>query len=140
MEEAKDHRCEDRKNMTQCVHCLKLFQQGTPHDCEVKNEAFKKGKKFDGCGDDKSEMKLRYDLIPYSCIQELAKVYTYGAKKYSDNTWQKVEDFDNRYWSALQRHLVAWREGEVCDQESGLRHLSHALWNVVALLWNELTK
>jgi hypothetical protein len=102
--------------------------------CEIK------GMKFDGCGEDKSEMKLRYDLIPYSCIQELAKVYTYGAKKYSDNTWQKVENFENRYWSALQRHLVAWREGEVCDQESGLRHLSHALWNVVALLWNELTK
>ena len=33
--------------------------------------------------------KLRYDLISAVGMEELAKVYTYGAKKYADHNWRK---------------------------------------------------
>lgn len=77
--------------------------------------------------------KLRYSLIPPKAMKELAKVLTYGAKKYKPNNWQLVEDKD-RYVDALYRHLEAWRNGEKFDEESKLSHLSHALTNIAFLL------
>lgn len=81
--------------------------------------------------------KLRYDLIPPEHFEEVAKIFTLGAKKYGDNNWQNLEGWDSRYYSALLRHLFAWRSGEKLDPESGEHHLAHAAWNVLALLWHD---
>lgn len=94
-----------------------------------KKQAKDEGMKFD---DD----KLRFDLIPPEASEELAKILTMGAKKYAPNNWQKIKK--DRYLSALYRHLNAWQKGEINDGESGERHLSHALCNVVFLLWKEI--
>ena len=82
--------------------------------------------------------KLRYDLLPPEILEAAATIFTFGANKYGANNWQKLEDFNNRYYAALERHIQAWRKGEKVDKESGERHLSHALVNVMFLLWNEL--
>lgn len=87
----------------------------------------KQAKKYD-------QNKLRMDLIPISTFTALAEVLTYGASKYGENTWQALPNFENRYYGALLRHLIAWRSGELIDQESGLSHLKHALANIVFLL------
>jgi len=79
--------------------------------------------------------KLRYDLVPPSAIKALAEVLTYGAKKYKPNNWRNGEV--DRYVAALYRHLEAWRDGEQIDEESGMRHLAHAITNIAFLL--ELT-
>jgi hypothetical protein len=60
-------------------------------------------------------------------------VLTYGAAKYGAENWRKVQDGRNRYYAAALRHLLAWREGELTDQESGLDHISHAMTNLVFL-------
>jgi hypothetical protein len=96
--------------------------------------SLKKGKKYDGVGDS-SDMKLRYDLIPPEILEELARVYTYGAKKYGENQWQWLPNAKQRYYGALIRHIQEFRKGKIVDPESELNHLSHALWNVGALLW-----
>lgn len=88
----------------------------------------KNGLKFD-------ENKLRWDLLPYDVIEECVKILTFGAKKYGPNNWQMVET--KRYIAALMRHLVAHFKGEKYDDESGLLHLSHALTNIVFLIWKE---
>lgn len=77
--------------------------------------------------------KLRYDLIPVSAMAGMARVLTYGAKKYKPGNWKQVDNID-RYVAALYRHLEAWRGGETNDSESGLPHLEHALTNVAFLL------
>lgn len=84
-----------------------------------------------GRKDDKD--KNRLDLIDVSFIESLGKVLTYGANKYEANNWQKVEDPVNRYYAATLRHLFAWRNGEVCDPESGLPHLAHIATNIMFL-------
>jgi len=85
------------------------------------------GMKYDGD-------KLRYDLVPMACIDDLAKILTFGAKKYAANSWQHVENGPDRYFAALMRHISAWRQGEEIDPESGMSHLAHAMCNVVFLM------
>jgi hypothetical protein len=84
--------------------------------------------------------KLRWDLLPIDCVEDAVKILTFGAEKYSANNWQNIEDGENRYFAALMRHLSASRQGEKIDPESGLSHLSHAMCNVVFLLWFEKHK
>ena len=82
--------------------------------------------------------KLRWDLIPLEAVEECVKILTFGAQKYGENKWQHLEDFENRYFAAAMRHLVAYKKGEKVDSESGNLHLSHALTNLVFLIWKEL--
>jgi len=78
--------------------------------------------------------KLRYDLIPTSAITGLAEVLTMGAKKYTPNGWRSVPNGIERYYAAVYRHLLAWRNGEQIDPESDLHHLKHVMINVAFLL------
>lgn len=81
------------------------------------------------------QFKTRLDLIPPEVILELGKVLTFGATKYDANNWQKLPDFEDRYYAAALRHLMAWRLGQNFDEESKLLHLSHALCCVAFLIW-----
>ena len=72
--------------------------------------------------------KLRMELIPTSVLKSLARVLTFGAKKYKANSWQQVEV--SRYVGALLRHLVAYLDDPYgIDSESGLAHSEHLLCN-----------
>lgn len=84
--------------------------------------------------------KLRWDLLPIEEIEDVVKILTFGAQKYSANSWQQLEDGQNRYFAALMRHIVEYRKGNPKDEESGLHHLSHALCNVIFLLWLDKNK
>ena len=79
--------------------------------------------------------KLRYSLLPWFSITAIVKVLEFGAKKYKINSWQGLADSEDRYFDAAIRHLLAYRDGEWLDPESGLSHLSHAACNVVFLIW-----
>lgn len=67
-------------------------------------------------------------------LQQVVNVGTYGARKYSPNGWLHVPDAIERYEDALDRHLLADKSGEELDPESGLPHLAHAAWNILALI------
>ena len=85
--------------------------------------------------------KPPWDVVPFEVLDELVKILNVGVKKYGKPSgWQYVEDMENRYFAALMRHLSAYRQGERTDPESGELHISHALCNVVFLVWKELEK
>ena len=86
------------------------------------------GKKYD-------KDKVRMDLVPLECIESIAKVLTYGADKYEENSWQDLPDFWKRYKAALLRHLTALDKGELIDKESGLYHIDQVLTNAMFLSW-----
>jgi len=84
--------------------------------------------------------KLRMDLLPFEALEAVAEVLTYGAEKYADDNWKKVENAERRYTAALLRHLAARERGEATDTESGLLHAAHMATNALFILWFEIQK
>ena len=70
--------------------------------------------------------KIRMDLIPFGPLEEIAKVLTAGAVKYSPDNWKSVPNPIHRYEAAMLRHISAYKQGQVLDPETGLSHLAHA--------------
>jgi hypothetical protein len=85
-------------------------------------------------GGQKGMKDERMDLVPWEPIRQISRVYAYGAGKYSDHNWRKGYKWSLSY-AALMRHLTAFWEGEDFDKESGLSHLAHAGFHILALLW-----
>ncbi len=84
--------------------------------------------------------KLRPHLVLggfANALEQVIKVGTDGAAKYSDNGWKEVKGGESRYMDALGRHLLALQKGETHDPLSGSPHLAHVAWNALAVL--ELT-
>lgn len=71
--------------------------------------------------------KPDYSLIPPNALDDVVKVLTYGAKKYDRENWKKLENLDNRYFAAAQRHLWALKKGETFDSETNIHHAAHAI-------------
>jgi len=78
------------------------------------------GKKFD------SEKPKMY-LLPPKATVEVAKVLTFGAAKYDEDNWRKLEDAQNRYSGGALRHIFSHLDGELEDPETNLSHLAHAI-------------
>src|SRR6266704_6712486 len=70
-------------------------------------------------GGQKGQKPEQYSLIPVEALAEVARVYAYGAEKYSRNNWRLGYDWHLSY-DALQRHLNLMWGGEDRDPESGL--------------------
>ena len=77
--------------------------------------------------------KVRVELLSPIALEEIAKVLTFGAKKYGDNNWRKGLNY-TRLIGAAFRHLLAFMRGEDMDPESGLNHLAHLGCCVMMLL------
>lgn len=66
-------------------------------------------------------------------LTEVAKVSTFGAKKYTRGGWQSVPNGVDRYDDAKWRHMLKERH-EPHDKDSGLLHAAHEAWNALARL------
>ena len=61
---------------------------------------------------------------------EVSRVGTFGAEKYTPHGWLSVKNGEERYLDAAMRHIL--KAG--MDEDSGLDHLAHAAWNILAVL------
>lgn len=80
--------------------------------------------------------KLRAGLVVGGfarALKEVVRVGTFGANKYSPNGWRSVSNGQERYLDALFRHLIE-SEFYENDNDSGISHLAHAAWNILAVL------
>ena len=106
--------------------------------------------------------KIRYGLIPNNPLKYLAEVYTKGAHKYSvyeDENGNKiygkdiplsevsklklVEDGADNWrlgqdWleslESVERHIMAFKNGEDFDPDLGTLHLSNAAWGLFSIM------
>ena len=85
--------------------------------------------------------KLRYDLVHPKSHEDMVKVLTYGANKYTicDESGNVTYDGSMNWreglsWmsviASLKRHIEAFEAGEDYDPESGELHIAHAACNV----------
>jgi len=80
--------------------------------------------------------KLRYDLIDAKALEQLAKVLTFGASKYSPDNWRLVDK--EKYVAAVMRHFEKYRQGYIYDFESELPHLAHVMANLMFILCKDM--
>jgi hypothetical protein len=85
-----------------------------------------------GTGARFNDGKPAFDLIPIMSMQDCARVFDYGRKKYADWNWAKGMKWSVPF-ACVMRHLAAWQRGEDDDAESGLPHLGHVMCNLVML-------
>lgn len=83
---------------------------------------------------DYGKNRLGLVLVGFSnSLKAVGEIGTFGAKKYTEHGWRKVENAEERYTDAMFRHLFPDDE-ELYDEESGFLHAAHAAWNSLARL------
>jgi hypothetical protein len=86
-----------------------------------------------------NEGKPKVRLVYPSAIYEMAKVREYGFNKHGSlNGWMTTPSED--HYDACMRHVLAAAHGEQYDKDSGLKHLSHAMCNLMFLIEEENRK
>lgn len=88
----------------------------------------------------KSKKALKFDsekpdlsLLPREALDEMAKAFQHGEKKYGRYNYRAGMDW-HRLIAASLRHITAFNEGEDLDKESNFSHLGHALASLAMLL------
>lgn len=88
-----------------------------------------------GLGVKHDEGKVDYSLLPVEAMEEILKVFSFGAKKYERFNYRKGFK-QSRLLAAALRHITAHMKGQDTDEESGLGHLAHAGCCIMMLLSN----
>jgi hypothetical protein len=88
-------------------------------------------------GGEKGVKPERLSLLPRLGLAAISRVYGFGADKYAAHNWRRGYEWDKSH-DALLRHVLAHIDGETYDEESGLPHLAHAGFHILAVLtWLE---
>jgi len=87
--------------------------------------AANKNNKVDG----KSPLKY----LDFAMIDEMCRVFEFGATKYGKNNFYLGHEVSTLLEACI-RHLLAYKEGEDNDPESGLNHIAHAQCNLAMLM------
>lgn len=119
-----------------------------PENLRVVEKATKENViKFDSCSsvsfdpalDKRKNGKIKTELLETgfpNAMMALAEVMTWAAdyKGYQPNDWKDIPDAKNSLLAAACRHRLKRLKGEDFDDESGLHHLYHEAFNVMAQL------
>jgi hypothetical protein len=90
-----------------------------------------------GSGARYNDNKPDWSLMPTHLLEEVVRVWMYGANKYAAWNWTKGMKWSIPY-ACIIRHLYRWFwYGERNDQESGLSHLAHIVCNILMLMHYE---
>ena len=107
---------------------LKQLEESTKYE-EYKNEVLAEKESTTSTGEDKP----RFSLIPQAALEEVARVLTYGAKKYPDFNYSKPQTVTT-YLDAAHRHINKFLRNEDIDDETKTNHLANAIANLMITL------
>ena len=82
-----------------------------------------------------------FHLLPWDALEEVARVYEFGATKYEADSWREANEAIMEYTNAMFRHWKSVsREGlQSLDKDAEargfkIRHLAQVAWNILALV------
>jgi len=82
-----------------------------------------------------AEGKPSYSVLPYDALEQVIKVFEYGAGKYGRPFTYRAGIPFSRLFESAMRHLVYWYYWhEDYDPETNCYHLAHAAANCLMLL------
>ena len=84
-------------------------------------------------GGQKGSKLAQLGALDPRALLEVGSVAGFGTYKYARYNFAKGYRWSLSF-DALQRHLLAFWDGEDTDPESGLHHVAHAAWHCLALL------
>lgn len=84
-------------------------------------------------GGAKGSKLARFDLMPWDQLWKVAEVYGKGAEKYAERNWEKGYEWGLSF-SALERHLTQFWNGEQFDDETDCHHLACVVFHALALM------
>lgn len=115
----------------------KTIQTGTATEFTVLDKSYQSisGSPKEGVKHDQE--KIRLELLPTEALEEVAKVLTFGAKKYGDWNWAQGMSW-SRLMGAAMRHLFAFARRESNDPETNLSHMAHLACCAIFLLTYQL--
>lgn len=73
-------------------------------------------------------------LVPAALVLWVSKVFQFSAGKYGPYNWRKNAVRKSIYLDAIERHLLAMKDGQWYDPETKLPHASHIGANVAIIL------
>ena len=79
-------------------------------------------------------LKAPTHAIPPVAILHLGAAMETGENKYGLFNWRHRTVSSSVYYDALQRHVLAWWDGETVDPDSGVPHLAHVMACCAVLL------
>lgn len=94
-------------------------------DGEKVEQAVGEGKRYD-------KGKVRYELMPTHLLESTARVLEFGAQKYQAWNWCSAMPV-SKLIGCLKRHVAEIERGDDIDEESGQRHVGHAICNLLFL-------
>ncbi len=138
---AESHRnCACLPSCKDCPNC------GIPHQMAARVET------RTSCattGGEKGVKPEKFSLVPAEPMKAVARVYGYGAKKYTkhaasgevissgEHNWRKGYEW-SKALDALERHLNAYKACQDTDHESGESHLAHVVFHCLSLMeWSK---
>lgn len=68
--------------------------------------------------------KVPTHTIPSAVLLEMGLAMMEGGRKYGTHNYRAMGARHSTYSDAIERHRIAWWEGEDIDKESGLHHLT----------------
>lgn len=84
-------------------------------------------------GGEKGQKPCQMGALDPRSLKEVGNVAGFGAYKYARYNFAKGYAWSLSY-DAIQRHLMAFWDGENVDPESGCCHLAHAAWHCLTLM------
>jgi len=124
-EEGGLHRCHNAAHLELVYRPIQITVPESSPSGEVRTTS--------ATGGEKGVKPEAWALLPSEALEEIARVYDFGAQKYAAHNWRKGYEWSKSF-SACMRHMWAWWRGEDLDPESGLSHLGHAGFHVLTML------
>lgn len=103
-------------------------------DCEIVTVENDPKEQIDGIKHDLGKIKAACLRDFALAFKEVAKVASFGAKKYKRSDWLHVDNAIERYSDAQDRHSLELWAGNEIDHESGCLHEAQVIWNALAVL------
>jgi hypothetical protein len=85
-------------------------------------------------GGEKGKKPEAFSLLPWEQLDEVARLYQFGATKYAAHNWTRGYDWSLSF-DSLIRHARAFWNGSEIDEETGCSHLASVVFHALALMY-----